>query len=54
VRANIEAAIEITQEIAEHGPWHKNVSCTREGAKLVLSVKDGYVREDYCRHRGQP
>ena len=37
-----EAATEITAEFREHRPWHENVSCTWDGARLVLSAENDY------------
>ena len=37
-----EAATDITKEFAEHRPWHKNVSCTWDGSRLVLTAVNDY------------
>ncbi|MBJ6985263.1 hypothetical protein [Luteimonas sp. MC1750] len=34
--AGPEAAADITAEFAEHRQWYKNVSCTWDGARLLL------------------
>ena len=40
--AGAAAAADITREFAEHRPWHKNVQCTWDGSRLVLSAENDY------------
>jgi hypothetical protein len=40
--AGADAAADITREFAEHHTWHKNVSCTWDGSRLILSAENDY------------
>ena len=40
--AGAEAATDITREFAEHRTWHKNVSCTWDGSRLLLIAENDY------------
>ena len=40
--AGAEAAADIIQECSEHLTWHKNVSCTWDGSRLVLSAENDF------------
>ena len=36
--AGAEAALDITNEFAEHRPWHSNVICSWDGNRLILQA----------------
>jgi hypothetical protein len=36
------AATDITQEFAEHRPWHQNVRCIWDGSRLVLEGENEF------------
>ena len=40
--AGPEAAADITREFAERRTWYKNVSCTWDGSKLMLSAENDH------------
>ncbi len=40
--AGAEAAADITKEFAQHRPWHKDVSCTWDGSRLILTAQNDY------------
>jgi len=37
-----EAASDITNEFGVHRAWHKNVSCQRDGAQLILQAENDF------------
>ena len=38
--AGAEAATDITAEFADHRTWYSNVSCTWDGARLILQAEN--------------
>ena len=38
--AGAQAARDITAEFAEHRPWYRNVTCTWDGARLLLEAEN--------------
>ena len=43
--AGAEAAADITAEFAEHRQWHKKVSCTWDGTRLLLQADNDFDPE---------
>lgn len=43
--SRLEAAEDIAKEFATHRPWHKNVSCTWDGVRLILQAENDFDPE---------